>query len=329
VPYGKCALFAYTGNGSESYWEWVGGIMQSLTPSDVGLGNVGNYKAVSTVANQGLSTTEQSNARANIGAGTSSLVLGETSTNAYRGDRGKIAYDHTSLRNNPHGVTQSQVGLGNVDNTSDATKKTNFTGAIASSNTGFVTGGDAYTALHSITDYDHRNCGYHYCTYFNAKNTELCTIFTERDKSTITGTNAKISIKFDSTNTAIFLLMNLANTVNYQYQHAVVECWAKSDFTAVTTTSYGSNNNYFKNETITIGELPNVNYVTFGSIDSYASSMYDGRGRISWNIQITGSLIDKGDLFVRHIEIVLDYTYHSGSYSGIARCSTYPVTDNL
>ena len=48
------------------------------TKSDVGLGNVGNFKAVSTVASQGLSDTEKSNARANIGAGTSSLTLHTT-----------------------------------------------------------------------------------------------------------------------------------------------------------------------------------------------------------------------------------------------------------
>lgn len=45
----------------------------SVTKSDVGLGNVGNFKAVSTVASQGLTDTEKSNARANIGAGTSSF----------------------------------------------------------------------------------------------------------------------------------------------------------------------------------------------------------------------------------------------------------------
>lgn len=50
------------------------------------------------------------------------LALGETSTTAYRGDRGKIAFDHTSLTNNPHSVTKSQVGLGNADNTSDLAK---------------------------------------------------------------------------------------------------------------------------------------------------------------------------------------------------------------
>lgn len=38
------------------------------TAKDIGLGNVGNYKAVSTVASQGLSDTEKANARANIGA---------------------------------------------------------------------------------------------------------------------------------------------------------------------------------------------------------------------------------------------------------------------
>lgn len=45
----------------------------NITKDNIGLGNVGNYKAVSTAASQGLSDTEKSNARANIGAGTSSF----------------------------------------------------------------------------------------------------------------------------------------------------------------------------------------------------------------------------------------------------------------
>ncbi len=44
-------------------------------------------------------------------------------------------------------LNKAAVGLSNVDNTSDATKKSDFTGAIANGNTGFVTGGAAYTAL--------------------------------------------------------------------------------------------------------------------------------------------------------------------------------------
>jgi hypothetical protein len=51
-----------------------------------------------------------------------SLALGETSSTAYRGDRGKTAYDHSQAAGNPHGTTKSDVGLGNVDNTSDANK---------------------------------------------------------------------------------------------------------------------------------------------------------------------------------------------------------------
>ncbi len=52
-----------------------------------------------------------------------SLALGETSATAYRGDRGKAAYDHSLLTSgNPHNVTKANVGLGNADNTSDANK---------------------------------------------------------------------------------------------------------------------------------------------------------------------------------------------------------------
>jgi len=36
-----------------------------------------------------------------------SLALGETSSTAYRGDRGKIGYDHTFLTANPHSVTKA------------------------------------------------------------------------------------------------------------------------------------------------------------------------------------------------------------------------------
>ncbi len=55
-----------------------------------------------------------------------SLALGETSSTAYAGDKGKAVRTdldaHTANKTNPHGVTASQVGLGNVDNTADADK---------------------------------------------------------------------------------------------------------------------------------------------------------------------------------------------------------------
>lgn len=49
----------------------------SYSAGEVGLGNVGNFKAVSTVANQGLSDAEKSNARANIGAQAAGTYLTE------------------------------------------------------------------------------------------------------------------------------------------------------------------------------------------------------------------------------------------------------------
>lgn len=51
------------------------------------------------------------------------IALGETAQTAYRGDRGKAAYDHSiKTSGNPHRVTKTDVGLGSVDNTSDANK---------------------------------------------------------------------------------------------------------------------------------------------------------------------------------------------------------------
>lgn len=55
-----------------------------------------------------------------------SLALGETSSTAYPGDKGKATTDkvnaHVADFENPHQVTKEQIGLGNVDNTSDANK---------------------------------------------------------------------------------------------------------------------------------------------------------------------------------------------------------------
>lgn len=62
------AVDTFTANASQNKT-----INITMAASDVGLGNVGNYKAVSTVANQGLTDTEKSNARSNIGAGSSSF----------------------------------------------------------------------------------------------------------------------------------------------------------------------------------------------------------------------------------------------------------------
>lgn len=54
-------------------------------------------------------------------------------------------------------ISKSDVGLGNVDNKSEATIKSDFTGSIAENNEGFVKGGDAFTALAGKSDTGHKH----------------------------------------------------------------------------------------------------------------------------------------------------------------------------
>lgn len=60
----ETTVYTHPGSGTNPH---------GTTKQDLGLENVGNFKAVSTEENQGLTNTEQENARANIGAGTSSF----------------------------------------------------------------------------------------------------------------------------------------------------------------------------------------------------------------------------------------------------------------
>lgn len=76
------------------------------------------------------------------------IALGETSSTAYRGDRGKAAYNHSQITSgNPHKVTKSDVGLGSVDNTSDANKSVKYAKSATANNPIKTTGtGAAYAA---------------------------------------------------------------------------------------------------------------------------------------------------------------------------------------
>lgn len=63
------------------------------------------------------------------------IALGETSSTAYRGDRGKTAYDHSlKTSGNPHKVTKSDVGLGNVPNVTTDNQTPSFTQATTLAN---------------------------------------------------------------------------------------------------------------------------------------------------------------------------------------------------
>lgn len=68
---------------------------------------------IDPISEQGLATKHY--------VDTSTLKLGETEVTAYRGDRGKIAYDHSQTIGNPHNVAKADVGLGNVQNVDTTT----------------------------------------------------------------------------------------------------------------------------------------------------------------------------------------------------------------
>lgn len=86
----------------------------------VALPAVGEASKIYITIDNGLTFRWSGSTYAEISA---SLALGETSATAYRGDRGKTAYDHSQITaGNPHGVTKADVGLGNATNTSDANK---------------------------------------------------------------------------------------------------------------------------------------------------------------------------------------------------------------
>lgn len=77
-----------------------------------------------------------------------SLALGTTSSTAYRGDYGNTAYTHSQKTSgNPHNVTKSDVGLGNVDNTADAVKSVAY--AETAGNADTVNGLEVLTAVPS------------------------------------------------------------------------------------------------------------------------------------------------------------------------------------
>ena len=108
----------------------------TVTKADVGLGNVNNT-AISVSASNGV--TDSTNNVTYKYEHPTSTEAGAAAVKVGRTNLGHVVLGDA--------LTKSDVGLGNVDNTSDATKKTNFTGAIADDNTGFVTGNDVYDAL--------------------------------------------------------------------------------------------------------------------------------------------------------------------------------------
>ncbi len=75
-----------------------------------------------------------------------SLALGETSSTAYRGDRGKAAYDHSQETGNPHGTTAAQIGAAEADHTHGGSDITGLTASRA-----LVSDGSGKVSVSAVT----------------------------------------------------------------------------------------------------------------------------------------------------------------------------------
>ena len=109
--------------------------LSTYAVDDIVLYDTGLYKCHTAVVTPGSwtgSTNWQVYKLSEGGGG--GLTLGETSSTAYRGDRGKTAYDHSQTTGNPHGTTASDVGLGNVPNVSTNDQTPTFSEASTRNN---------------------------------------------------------------------------------------------------------------------------------------------------------------------------------------------------
>ena len=75
-----------------------------------------------------------------IGGG--GVALGETSLTAYRGDRGKIAYDHSLSQGNPHNTTTSEIAEGTNKYFTDLRVKNTVLSGLVKTNSSNVTNTD-------------------------------------------------------------------------------------------------------------------------------------------------------------------------------------------
>jgi len=156
-----------------------------------------------------------------------SLVLGETSTTAYRGDRGKEAYDHSLLTSgNPHNVTKSDLGIDNVENKSSATIRSEITSSNVVTALGYtpynstnpnryisgITGSDVTTAL-GYTPYNSTNPS-GYITGITGQDVRVALGYTPYDNTNPSGYISGINSS-DVTTALGYVPYNSTNPSNY------------------------------------------------------------------------------------------------------------------
>ena len=144
-------------------------------------------------------------------------------------------------------ITKGDIGLGNVDNKSAATIKTDFTGEIADKNDGFVKGGDVHTALAGKADSTHT----HTASDITDLDVGVTAIATGKTNGTISVTSGGAA-----TDVPVKGLGSAAYTESTAYATAAQGALAATALQAITTTANGGlkvtdNNNIDIDDTIT------------------------------------------------------------------------------
>lgn len=150
------------------------------------------------------------------------------------GDEGSYVLKTTTI--NGHAlsenivISKSDIGLGNVDNKSAATIKTDFTGEIADKNDGFVKGGDVHTALAGKADSTHT----HTASDITDLNVGVTAVATGKTDGTISVTSGGTA-----TDVPVKGLGSAAYTESTAYATAAQGAKADTALQAITTTANG------------------------------------------------------------------------------------------
>lgn len=150
------------------------------------------------------------------------------------GDEGSYVLKTTTV--NGHALSENieiskgDIGLGNVDNKSEATIKTDFTGEIADKNDGFVKGGDVHTALAGKADSTHT----HTASDITDLDVGVTAVATGKTNGTISVTNGGAA-----TDVPVKGLGSAAYTESTAYATAAQGALAATALQAITTTADG------------------------------------------------------------------------------------------
>lgn len=106
----------YIWNNSDSQWDIVAGEPTAETPASI------KSKYESNPDTNSFTDSEKSKLASMTGLFTTALKTAYDSSVTWISTNGANLLNHLSNKNNPHNVTKNQVGLGNVDNTSDVNK---------------------------------------------------------------------------------------------------------------------------------------------------------------------------------------------------------------